>query len=179
MRLVVAAFIAIFGLGVVAAAQSTIDPDDYTKEELIETIVAQRTVVAEAKATSAARGQRINAQRTQIAELTDNQGPAPTPTVAAIGTHQLSLSNPISEEFFVPEGTFRADVTCEGYGYGVFLTLQDAPGHDNNIYENLVLGDPSPLTTTQLINIFDSGQAVIFMDGVDAAAAVCTVVLSQ
>jgi hypothetical protein len=44
------------------------------------TIAALQTEVAKYKATSAARGDKINAQRTQIAELTN---PQPTPTPAA------------------------------------------------------------------------------------------------
>ena len=169
-------------LGVIAAAGWTASSAQNTGPQA--TIQAQQTTIAELQGTVQARGKKINAQRTQIADLktqvADYKSQV-TPTADTGDGNQITVtdSRPLSDTFVIQEGTYRADVDCTGNSYSVFLTLQDAPGHDNNIYETLVFGEQTPYSTSTLLNIFDTGEVIVELKVIDGVNVSCTLTLGQ
>jgi hypothetical protein len=181
-RMLTAALTIVLLFGAIAAAGWTAGSAQDTGPQA--TIQAQQTTIAELEGTVQARGKKINVQRTQIADLktqvADYRSQV-TPTTDASSGIQITVTDaiPLSDTFLIKEGTYRAGVDCTGNSYSVFLTLQDAPGHDNNIYEVLLFGEETPYSTSVLLNIFDSGEVIVEMKVIDGVNVSCTLTLGQ
>jgi hypothetical protein len=101
------------------APSSVVSQADITDAEYESTIESYQTEVAELEGTVAARGQKINAQRTQIAEL---KNPAATARPEAPDVITVSgVGTTLSEGFDLEAGNYRVTAVVQSYGYSFFI----------------------------------------------------------
>ena len=157
---------------------------DTTDEEYESTIEAYQTQVAELEGTVAARGKKINAQRTQIAELKNSRAtsapratstPRPKPTSTPKADNSVTLTgNAVTNAFRLSEGNYRVSVSCTGTAYAVFVTLDVAPGSSGSAFGIIVLGETPPYQGTVLVPIYRTGEFVIVQETIGDGTASCT-----
>lgn len=142
------------------------------------TIEAQGTEIAQLKSTIAARGKKINAQRTQIADLKTQLATELTPVLGQGQDFEISGGASVSDSFRLDEGNHKVDTECTGTAFSVFLTIEDAPGSENVIFESLALGEDVPYSGTTLINVYQTGDAVLVLDVIDGNVT-CTISIGE
>jgi hypothetical protein len=143
---VLAALIVRVLLGGIGADAQDDDPE--------ATIAALQTRVAELEATVEARGEKINAQRTQIAELRGAQATlTPTPTA-------LYFDGSGNAEYTVhlTAGVHVVEVRVGGYGE-VRIDVYDPDGRA--VRPSMIMGPHQQLTGSYTLRVSDDGDYTI------------------
>lgn len=139
------------------------EEDDYEA-----TIEALNEHIDELKGTVEARGKKINAQRTQIAELTGTEDEEASAT-GDESTIEVSGTNAVSKPFQLQQRSYVVKVDCTGVGFLMFLSLEDAPGSESVGFESLVSGEELPYSGSNLIEVDRIGEVVLVLEVIDGS----------
>ena len=143
---VLAALIVLVLLGGIGADAQDDDPE--------ATIAALQTRVAELEATVEARGDKINAQRTQIAEL---KGALATPTPTPTALYFTGSGNAEYAVHFAA-GVYTVSVSVGGYGE-VRIDVYDGDGRA--VRSSMIMGPNQQLTGSYTLRVSDDGDYTI------------------